>query len=970
MIIKGERKSNNFRSALPVLFLLALLLILTAIKTDFLGAFAKKEVPKDVAIFCDAETVKGDKFISNGFEFDNGHTQSKEKVYKGNYSCKLDKTNKIGFSFTVPNPQPGTTYKATVFAYNQHPVKFYLAAKGQRDDFDDFFTQVNKNVSTDGDWWSKYELIFTLPTQHPVKNLAVYVYKEDGENTVFFDNFTLSKITNFDPETTTAFVPKQLKIQVDIDGLQQLEKTRKAAYSKGILEQADDSEIKAKIIDDDKTIVAKLRYKGDWLDHLMSGSPSYRIKLKSNDSWNHLQTFSVQHPKTRGYLREWVYHNFLNHADVLSPRYDFIYFKMNEDQTKVMALEEHFTKNLVEHQLRREGPILKLTEDRFWEGMKRAMSTRRTLADPDNKESAFWTSELKPFKEAKTSKSAALRPEFEVAQNLLFQYKYNKKKPSEVFDIERLAKFIVVTDICRAYHALTWHNQRFYYNPVTSLLEPIGYDGHGEEKYFPNVTAPIYAEVVYTQKPFSTEPLDRLFYDKEFMAHYIKYLYQYTKPDFIKSYMAQITEPLQLRESFVKAAQKNYQYNNQELIDRALKISENILPFGNSIQVFKEKASGDSVLLKIYNAHILPLEIVGIGKKKLRTSDPIGAGQMVYPQRQDVVPKYLEINAPHWVSYIHFKLPGLDSVYTKRISDWAAPKSWTPRQELFTSATNSTNKVYQEENNVISFPDDNYLITNPLVIPKGKSVVIKAGTKIKFSGDGFFLSFSPVQLLGDPDAPIIIESTDGQSGSFAVIQAGGDSKLRHVIFDGQNTMSYKGWNLSGAVTFYESNVQVINCKFINNHCEDALNIVRSKFEVANCSFSNIYADAFDSDFSEGNIINGQYYKIGNDALDFSTCQIQIDGCKMIEIGDKAISVGEQAKVTAKDIIVDQANIGFASKDLSVLNISDVTISNSNKGFVAYQKKPEYGPAKIILGNHKITNVKNAFMIESESILEK
>ena len=91
---------------------------------------------------------------------------------------------------------------------------------------------------------------------------------------------------------------------------------------------------------------------------------------------------------------------------------------------------------------------------------------------------------------------------------------------------------------------------------------------------------------------------------------------------------------------------------------------------------------------------------------------------------------------------------------------------------------------------------------------------------------------------------------------------------------------------------------------------------------------------------------------------------------MIEIGDKAISVGEQAKVTAKDIIVDQANIGFAFKDLSVLNISDVTISNSNKGFVAYQKKPEYGPAKIILGNHKITNVKNAFMIESESILEK
>lgn len=970
MIIKGEKRSRNFRSSLPVLFLLGLLILLTALKTDFWGAFAKKETKSNAVIFCDAETVKGDRFINNGFEFNNGHTQSKEKVYKGNYSCKLDKKNKTGFSFTIPNPQPGTTYKAEVFAYNQHPVTYYLAAKGHREDFDDFFTQVNKSVSTNGDWWSKYELIFTLPNQHPVKELIVYVYKEDGENSVFFDNFKITKITNFAPKSKIAFVPQQLKVQVDIDGLQQLDQVRKKAYAKGILEQSADSEIKAKIIEENKTYTAKLRYKGDWLDHLMSGSPSYRIKLKSNDSWNRLQTFSVQHPKTRGYLREWVYHNFLNRADVLSPRYDFISFKMNEDQSKVMAMEEHFTKNLVEYQLRREGPIIKFTEDRFWEGMSRTMSTRRTLADPDNKESAFWTSEIKPFKEAKTSKSPALHAAFEIAQDLLFQYKHNKKNVSEVFDIDRLAKFIVVTDICRAYHALTWHNQRFYYNPVTGLLEPIGYDGHGEEAHFPNLTTPTYAETVYTQKPFSTEPLDRIFYDKEFMAHYIKYLYQYTQVDSIKSYLSQIQEAINLRESFVRAAKKDYKYNDQELIDRALKISENILPFGNSLQVFKEKITGDSVLLKFYNAHKLPLEIVGIGKKKLSNNKPIGAGTMIYPQRQDIAPKYLEFTTSNWVSHVHFRLPGLDSIYTKAIPNWTAPGSWSPRQELLASLEKPIDKIYQEENDIISFTRDNYLITKPLIIPKGKSVVIHPGTKMNFSGSGFFLSFSPVQLLGDPESPIIIQSTDGQSGSFTIMQANGYSKFRNVIFEGQNTMSYKGWNLTGGVTLYESDVQFINCQFNNNQCEDALNIVRSTFKVENCSFSNIFGDAFDADFSQGDIINGQYHQIGNDALDFSTCSIQIDGCKMVQIGDKAISVGEQAKVTAKNIAVDRANIGFASKDLSVFKISDVTIMNSNKGFVAYQKKPEYGPAKIILGAHKITNVKNAFMIEAESVLEK
>ncbi|MEZ5056187.1 MAG: hypothetical protein R2879_04030 [Saprospiraceae bacterium] len=47
-------------------------------------------------------------------------------------------------------------------------------------------------------------------------------------------------------------------------------------------------------------------------------------------------------------------------------------------------------------------------------------------------------------------------------------------------------------------------------------------------------------------------------------------------------------------------------------------------------------------------------------------------------------------------------------------------------------------------------------------------------------------------------------------------------------------------------------------------------------------------------------------------------------------------------------------IGVASKDLSVLMIDNLTMENCEIGFTAYQKKPEYGQAKIIVKQYTKT----------------
>ena len=79
----------------------------------------------------------------------------------------------------------------------------------------------------------------------------------------------------------------------------------------------------------------------------------------------------------------------------------------------------------------------------------------------------------------------------------------------------------------------------------------------------------------------------------------------------------------------------------------------------------------------------------------------------------------------------------------------------------------------------------------------------------------------------------------------------------------------KSWGLTGSVNFYESPVDIYDCIFSNNFCEDGLNIVRTNFSIFNTSFFNIFSDAFDGDFVSGIIKNCEFKLIGNDAIDIS-----------------------------------------------------------------------------------------------------
>ena len=83
-----------------------------------------------------------------------------------------------------------------------------------------------------------------------------------------------------------------------------------------------------------------------------------------------MRKFSIQHPRERNYLNEWLFTNILRENSILSPRINFVNVWLNNEKWGLYLLEESFSKELLESNHRRESVIVKLNENHMWEHYK------------------------------------------------------------------------------------------------------------------------------------------------------------------------------------------------------------------------------------------------------------------------------------------------------------------------------------------------------------------------------------------------------------------------------------------------------------------------------------------------------------------------------------------------------------------------------------------------------------------------
>jgi hypothetical protein len=267
----------------------------------------------------------------------------------------------------------------------------------------------------------------------------------------------------------------------------------------------------------------------------------------------------------------------------------------------------------------------------------------------------------------------------------------------------------------------------------------------------------------------------------------------------------------------------------------------------------------------------------------------------------------------------------------------------------------------------IEFPDEKCEIQEDLMIPKGYIVSAKPGCHINLTNSSKIISYSPLLFIGDNNNLIYVTSSDSTGQGIVVFGCERISELSYVSFENLSSISDFGWDLKGAITFYESPVNINNCTFSNNlRGDDYLNIVRTNFNILNTSFTNINADAFDSDYCTGTIKNVKFLQVGNDAVDISGTMLKINDVLMNNIGDKGLSAGENSQIIANNLKISDSEIAICSKDMSEIIVSDVNLKNNNIGFTAFQKKSEFGPGSIKGSKVEMINTSIPYLIETQS----
>lgn len=278
------------------------------------------------------------------------------------------------------------------------------------------------------------------------------------------------------------------------------------------------------------------------------------------------------------------------------------------------------------------------------------------------------------------------------------------------------------------------------------------------------------------------------------------------------------------------------------------------------------------------------------------------------------------------------------------------------------------NIVINKERKAVTFSKLNIELNVPLVIPQGYKFTLKPGTKLDIKEGGKVISHGPLIFEANKDNPIYISTSDGRGQGFLVLAEGKMSRLRNVTFDGLRNLVHGTWNVTGAVTFYESPVKLFRTTVKNNHCEDALNVVRADFEMRNSRIEGTQSDAFDGDFVTGKIIDSEFYNLGNDAIDVSGSNILIKNVIVKDAKDKGLSAGEDSQMRIINVEVHNSEIAVAGKDLSIVDVENFKVYNTKLGFTAFQKKPEFGPSDIKVKNLKLEGVEMDYLIESSSSL--
>ena len=745
----------------------------------------------------------------------------------------------------------------------------------------------------------------------------------------------------------------KLELEIPFDKILILENIRNESILNGALPSADKMpKIKTKILLNEKEFKADIRLKGDRIVHFAEKDmSSYKLELNRDQFINGIKKFSLQKPRIRNYVHEWIFHELANNEGIIKIKYDFIKLSINGEDRGLYVIEEGFGKELIERNKRRNGPIFGLDEEIH-------ISDNNPIFEIYNKN--YWE-----------------QPEnnllVNIASQKLHDFFQNKLSIEDIFDIDKWAAYFAIIDLTGTYHGSFLKSVKFYYNPINGLFEPIPFDGHRMKpnfhKYNLNYDNRILIDMV--QNPIGEEIqnlnwLKKFFYkqgkiNQKFYNLYLSYLGKISSENYINEFLNKNLNLIEKINSHIYA--DYFYYDNVRnygiglyyfLIDdfryQAKNIREKLMTT-NGVQLVK---INDKYLFKpLFNNYSQ------LKAKKFLCNIEEDDYELILNQKMSNF-ENTTLNLNHKPREWDCKILILfDEFENKEIILNVDNLNSNFFFEDFKKKSNTIFlNFFRQVDRELILKKDIVEIDRNIYIPAEFTITIKPGQKIILKNEAFIISDSPWNIGGIGETVVISGEKQNLGGGILIGNTNKQSIIRNTKFSylsGYDLDKNFEYLILGSVNFYETKVKIFDVTFKDIFSEDAINIFRSDFDIADVNYNNISSDAIDIDFSNGKINKAYFVNIKNDAIDFSGSMANINDVFFENVNDKIISVGEESKVVINNAIGSNSFAGIISKDGSKVISSNIFLDNVKIPFAAYQKKNNYGYPFLEVKNYEITN---------------
>ena len=655
---------------------------------------------------------------------------------------------------------------------------------------------------------------------------------------------------------------------------------------------------------------AKIRTQGDLKDHIIYEDGQVYQSLDvglENGHINNVTKFKLFLKGTRGVEEDEIFMTeLLRELGFLAPRTEIVNVKINGQKLR-MLFQEKISKELLEYNKRREGPILEGDEKYMMNFISKVknnpgvdwaeifrLSDLGTKIQLSKQTNSSWSIKNDTF--TKIGLDAIKKLNF-IYLVYLNSYQDNKNNYSFLHynldntllaqnNPENLEKLNIYTNLLIAAngeHGLYVHNRKFYWNSIEKYFEPIYYDGEFNlEKKTKNLHFPL--SLNYRVSVETTINLINSLDKNKLLSN-------------IKS-----------RNLVIDNEKLNLKIDN--LLNNLISIKKifnekNRVELSYNLNSYKDK--------ELFNNYVKNLE------------------------KQNIKYKFVKYQHNKGKNKSHIQVCENDLSNCNENID-LDPKM---KRDLFEGKLQIKGYNYQ------------FFDTDNDKLEKYRKIILN---DINFK-DVSFIYNKGIQYEYDKiNKEFNIYQTDISGRSFFLK---GEIKDVSINFNGKENPSqiikYDQNNLTGCVSFIKSKFYETSLSAVYANCEDGINLINSLGTIQNIDVTNSVLDGVDLDFSDVFVKNIKIKESGNDCIDFSSGNYSVNKFELKNCGDKAISVGEKTNININEAIISNSNIGIASKDSSIINVQETNIKDTKECLAAYNKKQEFSGSYLKIKRSKCIN---------------